>query len=78
METTALAVLSRAAECSALLLIGYQLRSAQLFSATDAEVCGGPEECCQRVCYRNLLNNLALHQVNHKCICRLPKGWLDT
>jgi len=38
METTAPAVLTRTAECAALLLIGYQLRSAQLFSATDAEV----------------------------------------
>jgi hypothetical protein len=38
METTAAAVLSRAAECGALLAIGYQLRSARLFSATDAEV----------------------------------------
>jgi hypothetical protein len=38
METTATAVLSRTAECAALLAIGYQLRAARLFSATDAEV----------------------------------------
>lgn len=38
METTATAVLARTAECAALLAIGYQLRAARLFSATDAEV----------------------------------------
>jgi hypothetical protein len=38
METTATAVFARTAECAALLAIGYQLRAARLFSATDAEV----------------------------------------
>lgn len=38
MESSAVAVLARTAECAALLFIGYKLRSAQLFSATDAEV----------------------------------------
>jgi hypothetical protein len=49
MDTSALAVLSRTAECAALVLIGYQLRAAQLFSATDAEVrgrgCGVGRHC---------------------------------
>jgi hypothetical protein len=38
METTAFAILSRTGECAALLAVGYQLRSARLFSSTDAEV----------------------------------------
>lgn len=38
MENSVLAVVARTAECGALLFIGYQLRSAQLFSVTDAEV----------------------------------------
>lgn len=38
MDPGALCVLSRVMECGALLFIGYQLRAAQLFSVTDAEV----------------------------------------
>eukprot|EP00879_Flechtneria_rotunda_P029662 GHRR01032097.1.p1 GENE.GHRR01032097.1~~GHRR01032097.1.p1 ORF type:complete len:270 (+),score=89.06 GHRR01032097.1:113-922(+) len=37
MEAALPAVLSRTAECAALLLIGYNLRNAQLFSVSDAE-----------------------------------------
>lgn len=45
METTAAAVLSRTAECAALLAIGYQLRASRLFSATDAEVGPAAAHC---------------------------------
>jgi hypothetical protein len=43
MDSSAVAVLARTAECAALLFIGYNLRTAQLFSATDAEVQTSPQ-----------------------------------
>lgn len=55
METTAAAVLSRTAECAALLAIGYQLRASRLFSATDAEVGCAAQHCCPTTCQAELL-----------------------
>ncbi|WIA21670.1 hypothetical protein OEZ85_000841 [Tetradesmus obliquus] len=57
MESSAVAVLARTAECAALLFIGYKLRSAQLFSATDAEA-------AQRLAGYLTLPALVLHSCN--------------